>query len=110
MYLGTSSYTQQVAVNNLSFDMYENQIFCLLGHNGAGKTTTINMLDGLLCPDYSSLPNSGATIYVRLPYGVDVLLVMCKRYGLFMCSSTIYCVIYSGVMYNYLVLAACLFE
>ena len=27
----------QLAVNNLSFKMYENQIFALLGHNGAGK-------------------------------------------------------------------------
>jgi hypothetical protein len=30
----------QVAVNNLSFKMYENQIFALLGHNGAGKVST----------------------------------------------------------------------
>ena len=32
------------AVNNLNAEMYEDQIFALLGHNGAGKTTTINML------------------------------------------------------------------
>lgn len=30
----------QLAVNNLSFQMYENQIFALLGHNGAGKVST----------------------------------------------------------------------
>ena len=53
--------TGQVAVNELSFDMYANQIFVLLGHNGAGKTTTINMLIGLLSQDYFS--NGGATIY-----------------------------------------------
>ena len=40
-----------VAVNELSFDMHEGQIFSLLGHNGAGKTTTINMLTGLFPPD-----------------------------------------------------------
>jgi ATP-binding cassette, subfamily A (ABC1), member 2 len=51
----------QVAVNELSFDMYANQIFCLLGHNGAGKTTVINMLTGLMPPDYFS--DGGATIY-----------------------------------------------
>lgn len=39
-------------VNDLSFKMYENQIFALLGHNGAGKTTTINVLTGLTSPDY----------------------------------------------------------
>jgi len=36
-----------VAINNVSLDMYEGQIFALLGHNGAGKTTTINILTGM---------------------------------------------------------------
>jgi ABC-type uncharacterized transport system ATPase subunit len=34
------------AVINLSLDLYESQITCLLGHNGAGKTSTIYMLCG----------------------------------------------------------------
>jgi len=34
------SYGSQIAVNDLSFKMYENQIFALLGHNGAGKVIT----------------------------------------------------------------------
>jgi len=29
------------AVDNLTLDMYKDQITCLLGHNGAGKTSTI---------------------------------------------------------------------
>ena len=36
------------AVDNLSLKLYEDEIFCLLGHNGAGKTTTISMLTGML--------------------------------------------------------------
>lgn len=39
---------KKVAVNNLSFEMFSNQIFSLLGHNGAGKTTTISMISGFL--------------------------------------------------------------
>eukprot|EP01135_Chromosphaera_perkinsii_P005117 Nk52_evm4s317 gene=Nk52_evmTU4s317 len=35
------------AVNNLSLNVYENEITALLGHNGAGKTTTMNMLTGI---------------------------------------------------------------
>jgi len=38
------------AVNDLSLNMYQNQIFVLLGHNGAGKTTTISILTGMLSP------------------------------------------------------------
>ena len=36
------------AVNGINIKLYEDQIFCLLGHNGAGKTTTISMLTGLI--------------------------------------------------------------
>ncbi len=38
------------AVRGLTLDMYEGQIFALLGHNGAGKTTVMNMLTGLYPP------------------------------------------------------------
>ena len=33
------TFGSQVSVNDLSFSMYENQIFALLGHNGAGKVS-----------------------------------------------------------------------
>ena len=47
----------KTAVDGLTLDMYEGQIFALLGHNGAGKTTAISMLTGLLPPS-----GGGATI------------------------------------------------
>ena len=37
-----------LAVNNVSFKVYQNEIFAILGHNGAGKTTLINVMVGLL--------------------------------------------------------------
>jgi len=40
-----------VAVNNLSFQVAEGQLFCLLGHNGAGKTTTLSILTGIIRAD-----------------------------------------------------------
>ena len=39
-----------VAVNNLTLDVEEGEIFGFLGRNGAGKTTTIKMLLGLVFP------------------------------------------------------------
>lgn len=39
-----------IAVNNLSLEVEEGEIFGFLGRNGAGKTTTIKMLLGLIFP------------------------------------------------------------
>ncbi|HSF19648.1 MAG TPA: ABC transporter ATP-binding protein [Vicinamibacteria bacterium] len=39
-----------VAVDRISFEVREGEIFGFLGPNGAGKTTTIKMLAGLLMP------------------------------------------------------------
>ncbi len=39
------------AVDGVSFEVRDGEIFGLLGPNGAGKTTTINMICGVLRPD-----------------------------------------------------------
>jgi branched-chain amino acid transport system ATP-binding protein len=44
-----------VAVNRLSFDVYENEILGIIGPNGAGKSTVIGMISGFL-------PASGGSI------------------------------------------------
>jgi ABC-2 type transport system ATP-binding protein len=45
------SFGETKAVQGVSFDVQQGEIFSLLGPNGAGKTTTISMLSCLLRPD-----------------------------------------------------------
>lgn len=52
-------------VKDLSFDVYEGEIFGLLGSNGSGKTTTLRALLGLYEPVAGQLLVSGK------PYTVD---------------------------------------
>jgi len=46
----TKFYGKQVAVDHLTFEVHEGEIFGFLGPNGAGKTTTLLMLLGLSEP------------------------------------------------------------
>src|SRR5579871_3448215 len=45
------SYGATVAVDGVSLQVDDGEVFGLLGPNGAGKTTTIEMIEGLRQPD-----------------------------------------------------------
>jgi len=44
-------YGDTIAVDEVSFEVWEGEIFGMVGPNGAGKTTTIECLEGLRKPD-----------------------------------------------------------
>jgi len=44
-------YGPLTAVDGISFQVEEGEVFCLVGPNGAGKTTTVECLEGLRRPD-----------------------------------------------------------
>ena len=48
-------YDDFVAVDGISFDVQQGEIFGLLGPNGAGKTTTLESLEGIRTPDSGRL-------------------------------------------------------
>jgi len=45
------TYGSLVAVDSISFEVYEGEIFGMVGPNGAGKTTTIECIEGLRSPN-----------------------------------------------------------
>src|SRR5512134_222557 len=55
-------YGDFTAVNGVSFDIKEGEIFSLLGPNGAGKTTTISMLSTLYIPTSGDATIGGHSI------------------------------------------------
>jgi ABC-2 type transport system ATP-binding protein len=58
----TRRFNDLVAVDNISFDIDQGEIFGLLGPNGAGKTTTLSMLSTMLTPTSGSATINGIDI------------------------------------------------
>ena len=58
----TRRFGDRVAVDDVSFELTEGEIFALLGPNGAGKTTTLRMLAGLIAPTSGSVQIGGDNV------------------------------------------------
>ena len=58
----TKKYGDRVAVDNVSFQVFEGEIFGLIGPNGAGKTSIIRMITGLAKPTTGSVFICGKNI------------------------------------------------
>ncbi|WP_088073012.1 ABC transporter ATP-binding protein [Gottfriedia luciferensis] len=52
----------KVLVDQISFEVYEGEVFGFLGPNGAGKTTTIRMLVGLIAPTKGKIEIAGFNV------------------------------------------------
>ena len=65
----SKSYGDLKAVDRVSFEVREGEIYGLLGPNGAGKTTTLSMVSGLLQPD------EGRVIFGGIDLAADPLRV-----------------------------------
>ena len=68
----TKRYGDHLAVDHISFQVNEGEIFGFLGPNGSGKTSTIHMLVGL------SQPEEGRTTI--LGYHLPAEIARAKRY------------------------------
>jgi len=59
----TKRYGALTAVDDLSLEVHEGEIFGFLGPNGAGKTTSINLMCGLLKPDAGRVLIHGQAVH-----------------------------------------------
>jgi len=67
------NYGDVVAVDGISFNVRENEIFGMLGPNGAGKTTTVEILEGLRTADEGRAIVAGVDVR-RYPARVKSLI------------------------------------
>jgi ABC-type sugar transport system ATPase subunit len=56
----TKSFKSVDALHDVSFDIQDGELFCLLGPSGAGKTTTLRCIAGLERPDAGRIVIGGA--------------------------------------------------
>src|SRR5690606_36278587 len=59
----TKRFGNFIATNNISFEVYQGEIFGCIGANGAGKTTAMRMLCGLSTPSSGNATIAGFDIY-----------------------------------------------
>jgi spermidine/putrescine transport system ATP-binding protein len=76
------SYNSDIAVNDISLDIYENEFVTLLGPSGCGKTTTLRMIGGFESPDKGNIIIDNKIINDLPPFARPINTVF-QRYALF---------------------------
>ena len=71
-----------VAVDNVDLEIYQGELFCLLGGSGCGKSTLLRMLAGFETPSSGSILIDGANMTDVPPYERPVNM-MFQSYALF---------------------------
>jgi len=91
----TKYYDNFRAVNDVSFEIHEGEIFGLLGVNGAGKTTTFRMIMGLLDKTQGSITLDGKEIDYSL---TDKIGFLTEERSLLPTKTVLEQAIYYGVL------------
>lgn len=72
-----------IANDNLSFEVYEGEIFGFLGANGAGKTTAIRVLSGLSSPTSGDVKVAGFDAMKQAELIKRNIGYMCQKFSLY---------------------------
>ncbi len=78
----TKTFNDEVAVNNVSIDIYKNEMFGLLGSSGCGKSTLLRMIAGFETPNSGRILIDGIDMTRVPPYERPVNMVF-QSYALF---------------------------
>ena len=79
----TKRFGDIIAVDNISFDIKEGQIFGFLGPNGAGKTTTIRMLSTLIKPTEGRIIIDGRDAFKNGEYVRSIIGILTETPGMY---------------------------
>jgi ABC-2 type transport system ATP-binding protein len=91
----SKSFTQVRAVDDLSFEVQDSEIFAMLGPNGAGKTTTIRMVLDILKPDDGSINVLGGPLTQAIK---DRIGYLPEERGLYRNITVLDCLTYLGTL------------
>src|SRR4030095_5347072 len=78
----TKKFGDFVAVDDVTLDLYQGEIFCLRGRSGCGKTTLLRMLAGFERPTSGRVYIDGVDVTNMPPYEQAVNM-MFQSYALF---------------------------
>jgi putrescine transport system ATP-binding protein len=78
----TKKFGDFVAVDEVTLNIYRNELFCLLGGSGSGKTTLLRMMAGFERPTEGKIWIDGADVTETPPYERPVNM-MFQSYALF---------------------------
>jgi ABC-2 type transport system ATP-binding protein len=79
----TRKFGDNIAVNDLTFEVEEGEIFGLVGPDGAGKTTTMRLLTGILDPTSGEGWVYGTHIVREAEALKENIAYMSQRFGLY---------------------------
>jgi len=83
----SKSFGSVVALNNVSFEIFQNEIVGLVGDNGAGKSTLIKILSGNFPPDKGNIYLNGLKINFKSTMDAKKLGIETVYQDLSLCSN-----------------------
>lgn len=96
----TKTYGPALAVDNISFEVREGEVFGLLGPNGAGKTTTIRIMVGSTQPSSGSARIDGLNVLEEATQVKKTVGLISETSNLYAELSSLQNLIYQAELYG----------